>query len=418
MNKISLFLASALCLVSLHTRAEDLASLTGTALQDAGKYVNQLRERRPDLLGEVLGILVTGRLPGSQAEAADLRPGDIVIGYAGEPINDVETFLSLITKHASDGGNIELAFIRSEVKKTVLLKPGKIGMAIADVRDVPAVPKELLDGMPKVNSNPPDFASIAAYPTTDPELKDYLTLIASLGNNLEGVLGKEHEPAKREADLKKFEANMRKTMSSGAVSAGNRAETARIIEKAIEDEKKRKLNYLEVIPQGANPNASNARRFMMSGIGSDSLEMDNSSIGLVYEFGSQQELSDKAHALIEKLRPVFRRNSGWTFQDTAHFVKTYKFNIRTINGMSGVDPDRKQELKAQTETAMKTAELGTAMIQYQWKSKHKIQLGTTPMDATDQAMIMIMPLPPTGTEEGQKYTLSVMISKLVNTPKK
>jgi len=172
-----------------------------------------------------------------------------------------------------------------------------------------------------IQANPPDLASITSYSTNDPELKAYLTLLASLENDLQGVAGNEYSAKKRQEQLKRMEVSLRKSLTNNLRSE---SEKITFIEQFIKAEKNKPTpRNLLVIPDGANKEESNARIFI-SLVGDDErFESKTVSINLVYKSKSIQEMSDKAIEIIEKLRSAFSTQSEWVF--TENGTKYIKF---------------------------------------------------------------------------------------------
>ncbi len=78
------------------------------------------------------GFLVTGTLPASQAEAAGLRAGDIVVSYAGQQTLGVE---ALRRAAAGSGGEdaVSVVVVRGGREVTLLCRPGQLGVYGRDV---------------------------------------------------------------------------------------------------------------------------------------------------------------------------------------------------------------------------------------------------------------------------------------------
>ncbi|OQY57103.1 MAG: hypothetical protein DRR08_01260 [Candidatus Parabeggiatoa sp. nov. 2] len=98
------------------------------------QYALRLREMLPQLFMGAKGLLIYGVGPNSQAEAAKLQRGDIVIAYAGHPTNTTEQFVNTISLNANKP-QLELRFIRANRVHTVVLHGGSIGIHFADITE-------------------------------------------------------------------------------------------------------------------------------------------------------------------------------------------------------------------------------------------------------------------------------------------
>lgn len=93
----------------------------------------QLRESKPALFGEALGVLIVSVLPDSQAAEKGLRPGDIVTAYAGEAMNSAEQLVKAVQAKASEA-RVVVRFIRGEKVEEIALKGGKIEAELKNIR--------------------------------------------------------------------------------------------------------------------------------------------------------------------------------------------------------------------------------------------------------------------------------------------
>ena len=82
------------------------------------------------------GVVVTDVTPSSEAATANLRPGDVITSYGGEPTASFEDVVSLIRK-AQAGAPVPLEYEREGATRTVEVKPGPLGVLLA--RDPPPV---------------------------------------------------------------------------------------------------------------------------------------------------------------------------------------------------------------------------------------------------------------------------------------
>ena len=73
------------------------------------------------------GYLVTGTLPESQAAAAGLRAGDVMVSYDGRATRDVDALRSAAT--AAEGREtVPVVVVRDGKEVTVLVRPGRLGI--------------------------------------------------------------------------------------------------------------------------------------------------------------------------------------------------------------------------------------------------------------------------------------------------
>lgn len=104
------------------------------------------------------GILVTSVIEGTPAAEVGLAPGDIVVGYAGEPAPDLPTLAALKQK-AMDQDLVEFVFVRRGEKHAVTIPTGPIGFmgtAVEKGRPTPPFPPDT--GVKF------DFSSLDAHP--------------------------------------------------------------------------------------------------------------------------------------------------------------------------------------------------------------------------------------------------------------
>jgi len=94
------------------------------------QYALQLRKTKPDLFAGAQGVLLLKIETNSQAEKNGLRRGDIVIAYAGQPINSVGQLGSIVQANATKR-KIKLRFIRANTVKTVKVRGGQIGIQLS-----------------------------------------------------------------------------------------------------------------------------------------------------------------------------------------------------------------------------------------------------------------------------------------------
>ncbi len=84
-----------------------------------------LRQSHSELFQDAQGVLVTGVVIGSQADAAGLRIsdvtmkelGDVIVSYAGQPIDSPLSFITAVTRFSSTNGNIDMVVSSSTTRK-------------------------------------------------------------------------------------------------------------------------------------------------------------------------------------------------------------------------------------------------------------------------------------------------------------
>jgi len=78
------------------------------------------RRRRAVGLAEVEGLLVRGVEPGSLAETAGLREGDVIVGAAGKPIGSVDDLQAVLTRVEPP---FEIRIVRGATDRTLTVRP-------------------------------------------------------------------------------------------------------------------------------------------------------------------------------------------------------------------------------------------------------------------------------------------------------
>ena len=116
------------------TAAETAISAPSEQLTDEELAVQAetLRQTQPQLFAGAKGILVTEVVPDSQAVTAGLARGDILLSYAGRPLNTIEDLTSLVRQQAANT-KVNLDFLRNEQSLTRTLRSGLIGVALAEI---------------------------------------------------------------------------------------------------------------------------------------------------------------------------------------------------------------------------------------------------------------------------------------------
>lgn len=274
---------------------------------------------------------------------------------------------------------------------------------------------------------PPNNNPIISNSTNDPELKAYLTLYASLGNGLQGVLGKESMNAEeRKAHLKKFEEDLRIEFNKN--SAASKTDNARLIDKLVDEENKRGVpRNLSVLPPGADVKNSGARKYSQAKLGNENIESVVTSIGVAYLFSSIQQMSEKAHTLIEKFRPIFSDQEGWKFKSPDDFKKESQHGLESMRkiyekmeSQNGNNPAAQQTLKAnidRMEPWIKGAEAGRAAFTYERENGFKFSISPISPSTDDKDIININIHPEINPVDGHYY-LSVTLIQIVSQPRK
>jgi WD40 repeat protein len=93
-----------------------------------------LRAAQPALFDDAEGVLVLEALPDTQATAAGLRRGDILLRYAGAAL-DTPDGLGAAIGRAPAGTSVVLELLRDGAPHRVELAPGRIGVGIAAVAE-------------------------------------------------------------------------------------------------------------------------------------------------------------------------------------------------------------------------------------------------------------------------------------------
>jgi len=263
------------------------------------------------------------------------------------------------------------------------------------------------------NSEAPSISSITSYPTTDPELKIYLSYLGALGNDLQGIRGEVMGAEEHEAQLKKAEVALRKAFDKSPI--GSAEENFANTEKWLEDQRKMGPPiYLTLLPIGADPKDSGARIYKKAVMGNEDIEARSTSISVLYKFGSVEKMSGKANEIVNKLRPVFATQQGWQFQDPAFLKNQMNQSISLVEGNKNMNPEAKRKALKYYEESNERNDAGQAMIQYFWASDYRSQVGPISVPANNMMMINIMPnLEP----ENGNYFLSVLFVRSINQPR-
>lgn len=74
----------------------------------------------PDFNHTGEGILITGVIPGSPAEAAGLQAGDLLLELGGSPLDDLAGYSEVLKEH-QPGDEVELVFLRDGAEQRVMI---------------------------------------------------------------------------------------------------------------------------------------------------------------------------------------------------------------------------------------------------------------------------------------------------------
>lgn len=93
-----------------------------------------LRRIDSPLLQDSAGVVAQTIVAGSQAEAAGLQPGDLLIRYAEEPIQSSAALIQRISR-TTPADSLNLAFLRRGETRSVPLRGGRLGIQLFDASD-------------------------------------------------------------------------------------------------------------------------------------------------------------------------------------------------------------------------------------------------------------------------------------------
>ncbi|WP_295430746.1 caspase family protein [uncultured Thiodictyon sp.] len=119
------------------TKAAATATAPAVSDRDLMEAAWKLRQGQPKLFGDAAGVLVLESLPDSQAQAVGLRPGDILLRYAGQPLDGPDGLIAAAGQSQTDSP-VALELLREGRPLRVALKAGRIGVRIAAVSEPPA----------------------------------------------------------------------------------------------------------------------------------------------------------------------------------------------------------------------------------------------------------------------------------------
>ncbi len=100
--------------------------MLGIAIQDiTPDLAKQFRVPAPPSGGEYKGALIAQVNPGSPAEKAGLRPGDVVVAFQGKPVEDTQNLRNLVAESAP-GSKVELTIIRDGKEQKLSATVGQL----------------------------------------------------------------------------------------------------------------------------------------------------------------------------------------------------------------------------------------------------------------------------------------------------
>ena len=281
------------------------------------------------------------------------------------------------------------------------------------------------------NSEAPQVSSITSYPTNDPELKIYLSYLGALENDLLEIRGKVMDTKAFEAQQKDMEAAVRKGLDDSPLTLSAEEKFA-MAERSVEGQLRMgPPNYLKLLPPGADPKASTARIHKAAEMRNEDVERKVTTISVGFKFRSAQEMSRKAHEIVNKLRPVFATQQGWKFQDPAALRKQAQENEQArqrlqstlrkrrvkpgVSSETEANPEIERKLQEWNEKNQRLYDAGQAMIQYFWNSGYRNQ--NVAVASTPAQNLMMINIFPTLEPKNGYYHLSVSFTRSMVQPK-
>jgi S1-C subfamily serine protease len=114
--------------LALADNPELARSLETAALSDPDPTVrNAAKAALVSLDPPATGYMITGTLPDSQAAAAGITTGDILISYGGKPTRDLDD-LRAAAADATGQEQVPVVVVRDGVQVTIYLRPGQMGI--------------------------------------------------------------------------------------------------------------------------------------------------------------------------------------------------------------------------------------------------------------------------------------------------
>ena len=102
-------------------RAPVTASSSSSSRQGSGVYLGSI----PDMAGsETPGLRLTGVSPGSPADSAGLKAGDVIVEFDGKPVKDLYEYSDALYAH-EPGDEVSIVVVRDGKRLTLKVKLGK-----------------------------------------------------------------------------------------------------------------------------------------------------------------------------------------------------------------------------------------------------------------------------------------------------
>jgi len=70
------------------------------------------------------GLRLSGVTPGSPAELAGLKPGDVIVAFGGKPVKDLYQYSDALYSH-KPGDDVDVEVMRDGTRLTVRVKLGR-----------------------------------------------------------------------------------------------------------------------------------------------------------------------------------------------------------------------------------------------------------------------------------------------------
>jgi WD40 repeat protein len=119
-----------------HAEAPAMRLSNSTSILYGANALQNLRKDRSELFQNAKGVLIIGVQIASQAEAAGIRicdvtkeeMGDVVVSYAGQPIDSAESLVAIISEYSSANKDVDMVVLRNNEKVVVKLTSGRVGI--------------------------------------------------------------------------------------------------------------------------------------------------------------------------------------------------------------------------------------------------------------------------------------------------
>jgi S1-C subfamily serine protease len=101
-------------------RAPTSASSSSSSRQGSNVYLGSI----PDMAGsDVPGLRLTGVSPGSPADSAGLKAGDVIVEFDGKPVKDLYEYSDALYAH-KPGDEVSIVVMRDGKRMTLKVKLG------------------------------------------------------------------------------------------------------------------------------------------------------------------------------------------------------------------------------------------------------------------------------------------------------